>query len=86
MGWYGNEQVAQNLFHELKSRGLARDSEDTKSIPMHYMVRGLILVMLSQILRPHGAKLGADLSAFHRLLTGSRQLCRDRDSHLHRGD
>ena len=29
---------------------------------MHYMVRGLILVMLSQILRPHGATLGADLS------------------------
>jgi hypothetical protein len=60
--WYGDEKVAQDLFHELKARGLARDSEDTKSIPMHYMVRGLILVMLSQILRPHGAKLGADLS------------------------
>lgn len=62
MGWYGNEEVAQNLLLELKARGLARNSEDTKSIPMHYMVRGLILVMLSQILRPHGATLGADLS------------------------
>lgn len=62
MGWYGNRDVAQNLFEELKKRGLARDSEDTKSIPMHYMVRGLILVMLSQILRPHGDKLGVELS------------------------
>jgi len=62
LGWFGNEQVAQNLFRELKSRGLARDSEDAKSIPIHHLVRGLILVLLAQILRPHGKELGAELS------------------------
>src|SRR5437016_9491910 len=46
----------------LRQRGLARDSEDGKSIPMQPMVRALILVLLSQILRPHGEKLGAELS------------------------
>ena len=46
----------------MKRRGLARDSEDGKSIPMHPRVRSLILVLLSQILRAHGPKLNAELS------------------------
>jgi hypothetical protein len=62
LGILGDRKLAQDLFNELKSRGLARDSEDTKSIPMHYMVRGLVLVLLAQILRPHGEKMGAELS------------------------
>ena len=62
MGGYGDEQIARDLLNKLKSKGLAKDSEDGVSIPMHPMVRALILVLLSQILRPHGAKMGAELS------------------------
>ena len=62
MGGYGEEQLAKQLLETLKAKGLARDSEDGKSIPMQPMVRSLILVLLSQILRPHGEKLGAELS------------------------
>lgn len=62
LGGYGDEKLAKQLFLDLKARGLARDSEDGLSIPMHPMVRSLILVLLSQILRPHGEKLGAELS------------------------
>ncbi len=62
MGGYGDEKIAQALFRDLKAKGLAKDSEDGVSIPMHPMVRCLILVLLSQILRPHGENLGAELS------------------------
>jgi len=50
------------IFEELKARGLARDSEDGVSIPMHPMVRSLVLVLLSQILRSYGEKLDVELS------------------------
>jgi hypothetical protein len=62
MGGYGDEKIARDLLEKLKKKGLAKDTEDGVSIPMHPMVRALILVLLSQILRPHGAKLGAELS------------------------
>lgn len=62
LGYFGNESIATQLFGELKKRGLARDSEDGKSIPMHPKVRSLILVLLSQILRSHGPKMNAELS------------------------
>ncbi len=62
MGGYGDERIAGDLWKRLKSKGLAKDSEDGVSIPMHPIVRALILVLLSQILRPHGANLGAELS------------------------
>ena len=62
MGGYGDEKIARDLLKKLKSKGLAKDSEDGVSIPMHPMVRTLILVLLSQILRSHGAKMGAELS------------------------
>ena len=62
MGGYGDEKIAQDLLKKLKSKNLAKDSEDGVSIPMHPLVRALILVLLSQILRPHGAKMGAELS------------------------
>ena len=50
------------ILAELKARGLARESKDGVSIPMHPAVRLMILVLLSQILRPKGAALGLDLS------------------------
>ncbi len=62
IGGFGEEALARQLFESLKAKGLARDSEDGKSIPMQPMVRSLILVLLSQILRPHGEKLDAELS------------------------
>jgi hypothetical protein len=62
MGGYGDERIARDLLEKLKTKGLAKDTEDGVSVPMHPMVRALILVLLSQILRPHGAKIGAELS------------------------
>lgn len=62
LGSYGDPGLAEGIFRELKARKLARDTEDGKSIPMHPMVRGLVLVMLSQILRPYGPGLGFELS------------------------
>jgi hypothetical protein len=62
LGYYGNEGLAKALFDELRKRGLARESEDGKSIPMHPQVRSLVLVLLSQIMRGYGPKMGARLS------------------------
>jgi hypothetical protein len=62
LGSIGDPGLAKMILDELKTRGLARDSEDGKSIPMHPMVRALVLVLLAQILRPTGAKLGVELS------------------------
>jgi hypothetical protein len=42
----------------LETRGLARGSEDAVSIPMHPMVRSLVLVLLAQILKEGGASAG----------------------------
>ena len=62
LGFYGSREVAERLYEKLKSMGLAKDSEDGASIPMHPMVRYLVLVLLSQILRAPSAKKGIDLS------------------------
>jgi len=62
LGSYGDSGLAEMIFAELKKRGLARDSRDGVSIPMHPMVRSLVLVLLAQILRPYGDKVGIELS------------------------
>jgi len=62
LGSVGDPGLAKMILDELKARGLARDSEDGKSIPMHPMVRALVLVLLAQILRPAGETLGVELS------------------------
>lgn len=62
LGFYGNEELANHLLDELKKRGLAQDPENGLTIPMHRHVRALVLVLLSQILRPYGQTLGAELS------------------------
>jgi hypothetical protein len=62
LGWAGDSGLAEMITGELTARGLARASEDGVSIPLHPKVRYLVLVLLSQILRPYGAKLGAELS------------------------
>ncbi len=61
MGFMGNEQRATQLLEQLKAKGLAVDSEDQHSIPMHPMLRTLILVLLAQILRAYGPKIDAEL-------------------------
>ena len=51
LGYYGDRQLAESILEELKKRGLARDSEDGVSVPIHRTVRALILVLLAQILK-----------------------------------
>lgn len=63
LGFYGDPELAQMIIEELKSRGLAKDTEDGGySIPIHSAVRSLILVLLAHILRLQGQKQGLDLS------------------------
>ena len=62
MGGLGDPELAQMIFEELHQRGLARQSEDGASIPLHPLVRNLFLVLLAQILRESGASLGLELS------------------------
>ena len=62
LGFYGDPNLADSIFQESKTRGLADDSEDGVSIPMHSTVRSLILILLAQILRPKGEDMGLTLS------------------------
>ena len=62
LGSYGDQGLFTMIFEELKKRGLAKDTEDSVSIPMHPKVRSLVLVLLSQILRPYGSTINANLS------------------------
>ena len=62
LGFYGDSELAKFVLDELKERGLAEDSADGKSIPMHRTVRTLILVLLAQILRGKGNDMGVTLS------------------------
>jgi hypothetical protein len=62
LGYTGDERLAEMLFKELKKRGLARETEDGVSIPMHPTVRSLVLTLLSQILRSYGPKMHAELN------------------------
>ena len=63
LGFYGDPELAQMIFEELKDRGLAKNTTDGgHSIPIHWAVRSLILFLLAHILRPQGQKRGLDLS------------------------
>jgi hypothetical protein len=62
LGGYGDQQLADFLIDELRKRGLARSSEDGVSVPLHPMVRSLVLVLLAQILRARSARLPYELS------------------------
>ena len=62
LGYYGDNKLAESIVQELKARGLAHDSEDGVSIPMHRTARALILVLLAQILRSKGESMGLTLS------------------------
>jgi hypothetical protein len=62
LGFRGDAELARMIVEELKARGLARDTEDGVSIPLHPAVRSLVLVLLAQILQPYGGNRGLDLS------------------------
>jgi hypothetical protein len=61
MGWNADVELSDMLVDELKSRGLARDTEDGVSIPLHPQVRTTILILLSQLARAAGRKHGLRL-------------------------
>ena len=62
LGSYGDEGLYKMIVGELKKRGLAEESKDKVSIPMHPKVRSLVLVLLSQILRHYGSTISANLN------------------------
>lgn len=62
LGGYGDAELADAIFSELKRRGLAKDTKDGVSIPMHPKVRVLVLVLLAQILRAQGRKIDLELA------------------------
>lgn len=51
MGWNADIELSASLIERLKERGLARESEDGLSVPLHPTVRTAILVLLSQLAR-----------------------------------
>jgi hypothetical protein len=61
MGFQADEGLAGMLVEELEARSLAQPTRDGVSIPMHPFVRNLVLVLLSQLLRPAGRRAGLDL-------------------------
>ena len=62
LGYAADEGLAHMIFEALRQRGLARDSADGVSIPMHPMVRSLILTLLAQIMRTKNPIANAELS------------------------
>ncbi|MEJ7784633.1 MAG: hypothetical protein WKF96_07505 [Solirubrobacteraceae bacterium] len=61
LGGVGDPGLAQMIFEELQERGLAHESQDGFSIPLHPMVRSLILVLLAQIVKEAGPRVGLEL-------------------------
>lgn len=62
LGYYADAGLADMLVTDLVARGLAKFRDDHRAIDVHPVVRSLVLVLLAQILRPYGPKLGVDLS------------------------
>ena len=62
MGYYGNVALAKELVQSLQERGLAAHTRDGVSIPIHRQVRGLVLTLLSQIIKAREDLLGITLS------------------------
>jgi hypothetical protein len=62
LGFRGDAELSRMIVEELETRELARKTEDGVSIPLHPAVRALVLVLLAQILRLYGGRLGLELS------------------------
>ncbi|HXG26527.1 MAG TPA: hypothetical protein VNL94_06720 [Candidatus Binatia bacterium] len=61
MGWSADVDLGKSLVKVLAKRGLAKKSEDGVSVPLHPKVRTTILVLISQLARGRGRRLGLDL-------------------------
>jgi len=60
-GYAGEREVADGVIGLLRERGLAVDTADGLSIPMHPTVRSTYLVLLAQLARRAGERRGLDL-------------------------
>ncbi|MFN2486679.1 MAG: hypothetical protein ABR609_08760 [Acidimicrobiia bacterium] len=60
-GYHGAHELFEMVFEELASRGLARESQDGVSIPMHWRLRSVYLILLAQLAREAGLRRGFDL-------------------------
>jgi hypothetical protein len=61
LGWNADVELASMVVEELQSRGLAHESRDGLSVPLHPVVRTTVLVLLSQLARSAGMRHGLDL-------------------------
>ncbi len=61
MGYGAVADLAQMVYEELERRGLARPTEDGVSIPMHWHIRSVYLLLLAQLAREAGQRQGFDL-------------------------
>ena len=61
MGYMAMRKTAHRVYTSLAERGLARETEDGVSIPMHPTVRALYLIILAQLAREAGSKHQLDL-------------------------
>ena len=83
LGYYGDRKLAEFVVRELKARGLAGDSKDGVSIPIEKTVRSIILVLLAQILKFKGERMGLTLSPATdrpRLVDALNEVISDSDS------
>jgi hypothetical protein len=60
-GYFGEREVAEQVVGRLRERGLASETADGLSIPMHPSVRSTYLVLLAQLARKSGERRGLDL-------------------------
>jgi hypothetical protein len=51
LGGFGDEEMAQHIIAELRRRGLAGETRDGHSYPIHEAVRSLILAVLPQLIK-----------------------------------
>jgi hypothetical protein len=61
LGWNADAGLAEMVIEELQERGLAHQSADGVSVPLHPVVRTTVLVLLSQLARATGKRMGLDL-------------------------
>lgn len=61
MGYGVLHEVSHALYEVLADRGLATETQDGVSIPMHPLVRSVYLVVLAQLSREVGQRAGLDL-------------------------
>ncbi len=60
-GYFGEREIAEKVVEHLRERGLATETADGLSIPMHPTVRSTYLVLLAQLARTTGERRGLDL-------------------------